>query len=69
MTVQLHNMHALFTFGRSSICCTPGRAAVGGSWYAGGNLDARIYDGFPEASSGSGGICTKCRISDADVPT
>ena len=69
MTVQLHSMHALWTFGRMRICWTPGLAGVGGSWYAGGSLDARMYDGFPEASAGSGGICTKWRISEAEVPT
>ena len=69
MTVQLHRIHALLAFGRSRICWTPGLEGVGGLWYAGGSLEARIYVGLPDASSGSDGICTKCRISEAEVPT
>jgi hypothetical protein len=51
------------TFGRRRICCTPGRADAGGSWYAGGSLEARMYVGVPDISAGSGGIWTKWRIS------
>jgi hypothetical protein len=56
-------MQALLTFGRRRICCTPGRADAGGSWYAGGSLEARMYVGVPDISAGSGGIWTKWRIS------
>jgi hypothetical protein len=62
-------MQALLTLGRSSICWTPGRVEVGGSWKAGGSLEAKIYEGFADASSGSGGIWKKWSISEAEVPT
>jgi len=42
---------------------------VEGSWKAGGSLEAKIYEGSPDTSSGSGGIWKKWRISEADVPT
>lgn len=61
-------MHALLTAGRSKICCIPGLVAFVPSWNAGGSLEANMYEGLPEGSSGSGGICTKCRISEAEVP-
>ena len=48
MTVQLHNMQALLTFGSSNICWTPGRSGVDSAWKAGGNLDASIYEGVAD---------------------
>ena len=67
--MELQSTHALFAAGRRRICCTPGRSGVVVSENVGESLDASIYDGASELSDGSGGICTKCRISEADVPT
>jgi hypothetical protein len=50
----------------------PGRDALDvaeDSEYAGFSLEARINIGWPLFSPGSVGIRTKCRSSDADVPT
>jgi hypothetical protein len=69
VTVQLHSTQALETAGRSKICWIPGLAGVGGLWKAGCSLEANIYDGLPDTSSGSGGIWKKWRISEAEVPT
>lgn len=56
MTVQLQRTHALETVGRSRICWIPGLAGVAGLWKAGWSLEAKMNDGFPDVSEGSGGI-------------
>lgn len=64
--VLLHSTQALFTLGRSKICWTPGPAE---SLYGGSSLEAMMAVGSSEASPGSGGRRTKCKISAAEVPT
>ena len=66
-------MQALPILGNKSISCTPSFPADDEddddeSKDTGDNLEAGIYVDRPSLSPGSGGICTKWRISEADVP-
>ena len=64
-------MHAFQTLGSKRICWTPGRELLEVSAKAGRWREAsiKVEVALPDLSFGSGGIWTKWRISESEVPT